>query len=39
MIRFILKGVCKHEGWEDNNGRKHFRTEVVAHEVIALSTG
>ena len=33
-----IEGRLQTRGWEDSNGRKHFRTEVVAHEVIALSS-
>ncbi len=32
-----IEGRLQTRGWEDNNGRKHFRTEVIAHEVVALS--
>ena len=32
-----IEGRLQTRGWEDDNGRKHFRTEVVAHEMIALS--
>lgn len=32
-----VEGRLQTRGWEDSSGRKHFRTEVVAHEVIALS--
>jgi single-strand DNA-binding protein len=32
-----IEGRLQTRGWEDNNGRKHFRTEVVAHEIISLS--
>jgi single-strand DNA-binding protein len=32
-----VEGRLQTRGWEDSNGRKHFRTEVVAHEVIVLS--
>jgi single-strand DNA-binding protein len=32
-----VEGRLQTRGWEDENGRKHFRTEVVAHEMIALS--
>ncbi len=36
--QIYIEGRLQTRGWEDKNGRKHFRTEVVAHEVIALST-
>lgn len=32
-----IEGRLQTRGWEDSNGRKHFRTEVVAHDVIPLS--
>ena len=32
-----IEGRLQTRGWEDNSGRKHFRTEVVAQEMIALS--
>ncbi len=32
-----VEGRLQSRGWEDSNGRKHFRTEVVAHELIILS--
>ena len=35
--RVYIEGRLQTRGWEDNNGRKHFRTEVVAHEIISLS--
>ncbi|MFQ5398396.1 MAG: single-stranded DNA-binding protein [Anaerolineae bacterium] len=35
--RVYIEGRLQTRGWEDSSGRKHFRTEVVAHEVIALS--
>jgi len=31
-----VEGRLQTRGWEDSSGRKHFRTEVVAHELIAL---
>jgi len=31
-----LEGRLQTRGWEDESGRKHFRTEVVVHEVIGL---
>ena len=35
--RVYIEGRLQTRGWEDSSGRKHFRTEVVAHEMIALS--
>ncbi|GAB4266995.1 MAG: hypothetical protein Kow0080_08700 [Candidatus Promineifilaceae bacterium] len=35
--RVYVEGRLQTRGWEDEYGRKHFRTEVVAHEMIALS--
>lgn len=32
-----IEGRLQTRGWEDAEGNKHFRTEVVAHEMIALS--
>jgi len=32
-----IEGRLQTRGWEDSNGRRHFRTEVVAHDLIALS--
>jgi len=32
-----VEGRLQTRSWEDGNGRKHFRTEVVAYELIALS--
>ena len=32
-----VEGRLQTRSWEDNQGRKHFRTEVVAHEVIPLA--
>jgi single-strand DNA-binding protein len=31
-----IEGRLQTRGWEDSNGRKHYRTEVVAHEMIPL---
>lgn len=36
-IQVYVEGRLQSRGWEDSNGRKHFRTEVVAHELITLS--
>ncbi len=32
-----IEGRLQTRSWEDGDGRKHFRTEVVAHEMIPLS--
>lgn len=32
-----IEGRLQTRSWEDGAGRKHFRTEVVAHEIIVLS--
>jgi len=32
-----VEGRLQTRSWEDSTGRKHFRTEVVAHTMIALS--
>jgi single-strand DNA-binding protein len=32
-----VEGRLQTRGWEDKAGRKHVRTEVVAHAMIALS--
>ena len=32
-----IEGRLQTRGWEDSNGRKHYRTEVVAHDVIAMT--
>lgn len=32
-----IEGRLQTRGWEDSLGRKHFRTEVVAQEMIVLS--
>ncbi|MEL6269786.1 MAG: single-stranded DNA-binding protein, partial [Chloroflexota bacterium] len=31
-----VEGRLQTRGWEDSDGRKHFRTEVVARDVILL---
>jgi len=33
-----LEGRLQTRSWDDNTGRKHFRTEVVAQEIITLSS-
>ncbi|MFQ5419706.1 MAG: single-stranded DNA-binding protein [Anaerolineae bacterium] len=32
-----IEGRLQTRGWEDNAGKRHFRTEVVAQEIIVLS--
>lgn len=34
--RVYVEGRLQTRSWEDNTGRKHFRTEVVAQEIITL---
>jgi single-strand DNA-binding protein len=31
-----IEGRLQTRGWEDENGKKHFRTELVANEMILL---
>ena len=31
-----VEGRLQTRGWEDDNGKKHFRTELVANEMIVL---
>jgi single-strand DNA-binding protein len=33
-----VEGRLQTRGWEDDNGQRHFRTEVVANEMIILGT-
>ncbi len=33
-----VEGRLQTRRWEDNQGRAHFRTEVVAQDIIALSS-
>jgi single-strand DNA-binding protein len=35
--RVYIEGRLQTRGWEDGNGRKHYRTEVVAHDMIPLT--
>jgi single-strand DNA-binding protein len=35
--QIYVEGRLQTRGWEDSLGRKHFRTEVVAQEIIVLS--
>lgn len=32
-----VEGRLQTRSWEDNQGRKHYRTEVVAHDLIVLT--
>jgi single-strand DNA-binding protein len=32
-----VEGRLQTRSWEDSQGRKHFRTEVVAHDVVPLT--
>lgn len=34
--QLYLEGRLQTRGWEDDDGKMHYRTEVVAHEVIPL---
>ena len=34
--QIYLEGRLQTRGWEDTDGKKHFRTEVVASEMIVL---
>jgi len=36
--KVYVEGRLQTRSWEDVNGQKHFRTEVVASEMIILST-
>ena len=36
-VQVYVEGRLQTRSWEDSQGRKHFRTEVVAHDLIALS--
>ena len=33
-----IEGRLQTRGWEDNNGKKHYRTELVANEMIVLGS-
>ena len=35
--QIYIEGRLQTRGWEDSQGRKHFRTEVVAQDMIVLS--
>ena len=32
-----IEGRLQTRRWQDNSGRRHFRTEVVAQEIVALA--
>lgn len=34
-----IEGRLQTRGWEDREGKKHFRTELVAQEMIMLGSG
>ena len=36
--RVYVEGRLQTRGWEDDSGKKHFRTEVVANEMILLDS-
>lgn len=36
-VQVYVEGRLQTRSWEDDNGRRHFRTEVVAQEMITLS--
>lgn len=36
-LQVYVEGRLQTRSWEDGTGRKHFRTEVVAHDVIPLA--
>lgn len=36
--RVYVEGRLQTRGWEDDSGKKHFRTEVVASEMILLDS-
>lgn len=35
--KVYIEGRLQTRSWEDSNGRKHFRTEVVVQDLIALN--
>jgi single-strand DNA-binding protein len=35
--RVYIEGRLQTRGWEDNEGKRHYRTEIVANEMIILS--
>jgi single-strand DNA-binding protein len=36
--QFYIEGRLQTRNWEDENGQRHFRTEVVANEMIVLGS-
>ncbi len=36
-MQVYVEGRLQTRGWEDSQGRKHFRTEVVAQELLVLT--
>ena len=36
--RVYIEGRLQTRGWEDSAGKRHYRTEIVANEMIILST-
>ena len=34
--QIYVEGHLRTHGWQDEQGRRHFRTEIVAHQVIPL---
>lgn len=36
-LQVYVEGRLQTRGWEDDQGQRHFRTEVVAQELIVLS--
>lgn len=35
--QLYIEGRLQTRGWEDTQGRKHFRTEIVAQDIVVLS--
>ena len=35
--RIYIEGRLQNRGWEDSEGKRHYRTEIVANEMIILS--
>jgi len=36
-LQVYIEGRLQTRGWEDNDGKRHYRTEIVANEMILLS--
>lgn len=36
-LRVYIEGRLQTRGWEDNQGKRHYRTEIVANEMIILN--